>query len=126
MRISDWSSDVCSSDLLPRCAQGDGLSGHTHSWRDRTAPELALLQERHHDLDHSAERWRRGSRATLGEVHRYFEWILILGRSPGWPNPISNSMPRLRSSRPSHIGRAWCRDGVGQYVKDSGDAGVLQ
>src|SRR3546814_7758428 len=85
MRISDWSSDVCSSDL--------------------TAPELALLQERHHDLDHSAERGRRGSRATLREVHRYFELILIQGRSPGWPNPIRNSKPRLRSSRPSRAQR---------------------
>src|SRR3546814_20778879 len=96
MRISDWSSDVCSSDVLPRCAQGDGLSGHTHSWRDRTAPELALLQERHHDLDHSAERGRRGRRANLREVHRYFEMSLIQGRSPGWQTQIRTSKTRNR------------------------------
>src|SRR3546814_580857 len=80
---------------LSQRVEGDGVSRLTHPRRDRPAAELALLQERHHDLDHSAERRRRGVRPALREVHRYIELILIQGRSPGWPNQIRNSKPRL-------------------------------
>src|SRR3546814_11185804 len=48
MRISDWSSDVCSSDLLPR----DGARhrvGH-HGWR-YAAGARALVDRRHEPAD---------------------------------------------------------------------------
>src|SRR3546814_8752255 len=35
MRISDWSSDVCSSDLIPRPARGPGSEKHQRSERAR-------------------------------------------------------------------------------------------
>src|SRR3546814_13597784 len=40
MRISDWSSDVCSSDL--RQARRGGISMHAHHHHDASEPELAL------------------------------------------------------------------------------------
>src|SRR3546814_15838669 len=41
MRISDWSSDVCSSDLLSRAANGD-LDEDIPAEIARTLPELAV------------------------------------------------------------------------------------
>src|SRR3546814_7951753 len=38
MRISDWSSDVCSSDLSPEIRLGGQASGHVPSHEDVSAP----------------------------------------------------------------------------------------
>src|SRR3546814_10767679 len=35
MRISDWSSDVCSSDLMPNSSHGGGISRKISSASDR-------------------------------------------------------------------------------------------
>src|SRR3546814_9372403 len=40
MRISDWSSDVCSSDLLERKAIAEGLAGLPRSYGDIKVPQL--------------------------------------------------------------------------------------
>src|SRR3546814_9548192 len=63
MRISDWSSDVCSSDLLrqlrqlPRAAEADR--------RDGAGAETA---ER--GLSHRAELWRRACRGGADRAQR--------------------------------------------------------
>src|SRR3546814_2964757 len=44
MRISDWSSDVCSSDLLSRAANGD-LDEDIPAEIARTLPELAVAMD---------------------------------------------------------------------------------
>src|SRR3546814_17813981 len=57
MRISDWSSDVCSSDLL---ADEDNLTARTSA--------LELIVKRRHEFAHfrlDLGRWRRGSRLGL-------------------------------------------------------------
>src|SRR3546814_14144248 len=61
MRISDWSSDVCSSDLLPR-----PLSGKVQ--RERGLADTALLIEERDDHERRSSRVREPSeRSSLSE-----------------------------------------------------------
>src|SRR3546814_14329891 len=98
MRISDWSSDVCSSDLFVRalqagvsplplhCGRWDGTGGRA---RGRVAP-LAVTPYRPMKL--SAMEQAAGPRITTNRAGRM--------------NRISGTA----------IGRAPCRDRVCQYV----------
>src|SRR3546814_15037201 len=45
MRISDWSSDVCSSDLPSRRQHGFGVTGHLHLAPDSGTPAIAIDQK---------------------------------------------------------------------------------
>src|SRR3546814_3848266 len=42
MRISDWSSDVCSSDLIAYCATKAGLESLTLSFAAKYAPHIKV------------------------------------------------------------------------------------
>src|SRR3546814_12150638 len=47
MRISDWSSDVCSSDLRPPVAQRRWtMPAHESGWRTRSAYSMSTAAER--------------------------------------------------------------------------------
>src|SRR3546814_6800083 len=75
MRISDWSSDVCSSDLV--VAIGEALLGHRH----RAAGAFGDVLPRHLGVDAARDR-------ALGAMHR--EEAAYLGQDPV-------ERPRLRS-----------------------------
>src|SRR3546814_11356255 len=101
MRISDWSSDVCSSDLSRQCDRGHG---RTEPDRRRSAgrgiavPAARQLAGGHH----------RGARHSL----------LVLDDGDGDERV---SRPR-QSDEPwfaGQIGRASCRESVCQYVSIS-------
>src|SRR3546814_3126437 len=75
MRISDWSSDVCSSDLPPVC-EGRQVRGDCprtadieHVLRDRRIGGVEMLARLHHDdalvLQHQA---MRGEQITAGRL----------------------------------------------------------
>src|SRR3546814_11940163 len=84
MRISDWSSDVCSSDLCPRligvdceCRGGrrrasdaldDDGGGHAAAGahRDEAALEVAALEL----VEHGADEHRAGGADRVAEGHR--------------------------------------------------------
>src|SRR3546814_10301077 len=87
MRISDWSSDVCSSDLQPRHRLDDGVAGH-----DRDAP----LLRRALDAGEAGLRPEIDDRAHLdsgiGQIERHAVAVGI------------------------EIGRASCRERVWKYV----------
>src|SRR3546814_17593454 len=88
MRISDWSSDVCSSDLCPAVA---GLSLR----RDRLHPDDArgrLLAERKHK--------RRPRRRNPADRHR-----LRAGRALG-VNPMAPPTPSFQPAIPELSPRA--------------------
>src|SRR3546814_4117621 len=71
MRISDWSSDVCSSDLTPR-AEVSQLPGDAEILPNATAPETGLEQVT-----------RRSPRADLyAEVAAVWELIRRRGQQP--------------------------------------------
>src|SRR3546814_16597949 len=91
MRISDWSSDVCSSDLLAR-------------------PDVELR------VSHNGKPSRRykGDGLQPEQSHRA-PGVTLVGAVPG---------PLLLDELP--IGRASCRERVGQYVLISVGAGSLK
>src|SRR3546814_8840730 len=86
MRISDWSSDVCSSDLQA----GGGDAGG----RDRGAPGRAVRERR-----------GRTARAYGGALRGPGRALEARGRRAGRALRVSGE-----------IGRASCRDRVCQYV----------
>src|SRR3546814_7403987 len=74
MRISDWSSDVCSSDLFKR--DGDEIvGGGAHDM----PPDARRAGE-----DHMVEGELRESDADVGVAgeHRHFAFVEIVGNEP--------------------------------------------
>src|SRR3546814_17159380 len=105
MRISDWSSDVCSSDLL----LGADLSAPL---MDRHAIErrLALVQWFHDDSNLRGN--MRGALKALPDIGRALGRVAI-GR--GSPRDLGQLRAGLNEAR-LQIGRASCRERVCQYV----------
>src|SRR3546814_18977039 len=104
MRISDWSSDVCSSDLVEREAIKARLAEHLGVLETLRAEHEALLKT------HAACAADTERANTLGprSESTYLNIVgglltLLLGKSP-------SGMPH------SKIGRASCRERVCQYV----------
>src|SRR3546814_20454375 len=96
MRISDWSSDVCSSDLHSRVRSTDG----------ETATEESLVVEE--------ETVASTTKASDGKKGVRF------GDDVDSGNPSSaKKSSRARKGTPHQIGRASCRERVCQYVKIS-------
>src|SRR3546814_12890186 len=117
MRISDWSSDVCSSDLHPLHHRHAGKSGgdllHLTLWAidDAETPQAP-----------DAVRKRKPFSAMSA-----VQQSQILCRDPNFQRWLSETLPdwvqgeefvRLsRRARPGdEIGRASCRERVGRYV----------
>src|SRR3546814_17907741 len=98
MRISDWSSDVCSSDLL--------IAGEA-KWRNRltqSAVDTLMLGDYEDGEDEDGERVRNG-RGVWFEINR------------DMPVPHGlRQLQRLLELRAPEIGRASCWEGVCPYV----------
>src|SRR3546814_12977179 len=111
MRISDWSSDVCSSDLADLAAgrwEGAGLELRLTGWE---AP---------------GDLWLLLARGEIGAVTR---------KAGAFSAELVGAMAALKASvapspspdcRAVQIGRASCRDRVGLYVYISGVASSLK
>src|SRR3546814_16898899 len=105
MRISDWSSDVCSSDLLisisALCRPGSGI----------------IVVIRCSGIGSSGVRWpaqpwsRFLSSRSCGEAHPCTAGLGLHARAK---SDARGCVPRLALSL--EIGRASCRERVGQYV----------
>src|SRR3546814_11362410 len=100
MRISDWSSDVCSSDLPARGAdRGGGMTqrltlGRPDDWHVhlRDGPMLA---------------------AVAGYTARQFARAIVM---PNLSPPITTAAPAEAYRDRIPIGRESCRERGGQYV----------
>src|SRR3546814_18856222 len=99
MRISDWSSDVCSSDLSPLLLIGCGKMGG------------AMLAG-----------WLAGPEAD-GGVHVVEPNAGGMGELARHPRVTVHADA---ASPPGEIGRASCRERAWQYVEISGVAGSLK
>src|SRR3546814_14886700 len=105
MRISAWSSDVCSSDLALRLAAHDG---------EEAPPGIGILYRRTFKrLDKADQRRQRGAKfmACVGdEIDAH-----LFGRAQG--RAIDDAYRLLVvSDGVGKIGRASCRESVCQYV----------
>src|SRR3546814_16892343 len=128
MRISDWSSDVCSSDLFPPVPTGN------RKIRPEAPPPS--LQEGRFPSLRTARKGRKRRRflsscpvARLGRGNapdppaRAYEPDAPASRVQGLrPTAHASSRERdARSGRTPENGRASCRERVGQYCEISGD-----
>src|SRR3546814_11997149 len=122
MRISDWSSDVCSSDLL--AGSPFVLQRRRARRGTRRAIERYLDRSLWEDVLRIVDGWPQD---TSRERQRYerVRWILrflsetALRDAEAVP-PGERDFPQLRG-RWWHAGRALGRAGVGQYVLVLGD-----
>src|SRR3546814_10935406 len=98
MRISDWSSDVCSADLFERDLQPDGP-------RRRVEEKLAgLVQKERRCRIHIVEN------VPCEEVHRN---MVVERREPDIA--IDDRVAVIRERAEEEIGRASCRERVCKY-----------
>src|SRR3546814_4118603 len=107
MRISDWSSDVCSSDLLCAvCVQICDALNRCY----RTTIKLHIGAERFHCLGE----WSRHQHKA-GEILHPLPRRLDIGRKHFVMIRVGGNNATMRLGE-REIGRASCRDRVGQYV----------
>src|SRR3546814_7972066 len=98
MRISDWSSDVCSSDLARREWFPGGLGGRARSGR-KSRPQARTRHELVGNLGHpSPVAFRRAARTqllqhTLPRPDRHADWPAVAGAD-------QPDLPRLRDAQP--------------------------
>src|SRR3546814_19835911 len=115
MRISDWSSDVCSSDLHVSAdgAFADDATAHAPSAGDRIGPDGWLcFNRRSGQISHRPH--RIGSNGIAG---LYPERLI---------QQIGQAFPPSGQADAFDIGRASCRERVCQYVLISVDAVLLK
>src|SRR3546814_16411610 len=101
MRISDWSSDVCSSDLMGRLLRRQNvMSRYTRAWRH-------LLRQYERAVDRIDEEDRA---IFLGHRVEELSYRQLAERHGVSVVEVEEAMIR------SKIGRASCRERVCQYV----------
>src|SRR3546814_4125496 len=109
MRISDWSSDVCSSDLRELALRRlDGRVGLAGRHVEPLGIELEVMDQRLHGALHFGATRRRdlAVRRQHGSIRH------LLDALPDDPE----ALPHLLDPHQVEIGRASCRERVWQYV----------
>src|SRR3546814_4165606 len=99
MRISDWSSDVCSSDLADFLRRDDAVEARALDVQD-----LALQRQDRLNLAVAALFGRPACRVTLDKEKFAFGGVAFL------------TIGELAGQARDEIGRASCRERVCQYV----------
>src|SRR3546814_8840174 len=114
MRISDWSSDVCSSDLAANTLYGMNFDGKNYFFVADTAGVLVAHPTRQEQIGQNMLKQEdpvaRNNYQTFLDAEKsnpYLEgYSESLGRRPG--SKVNDAVKQ--------IGRASCRERVGQYV----------
>src|SRR3546814_8572126 len=109
MRISDWSSDVCSSDLVSRVTDGSMWRDDYFAFAERVRRCANMLR----DIG-----VRPGDRVTSLAWNTYHHMELFFA-VPGIGAVLHTANPRLSDDQIAYtieIGRASCRERVCQYV----------
>src|SRR3546814_13202652 len=137
MRISDWSSDVCSSDL-PRYEADDLIGSSVHRLREHGLRSVIvsadkdlsqLLGSHDEQWDYARnQRWGHGEvKARYGvHAHQMADFLGLAGDAtdniPGVPGIGSKTAAALLAhfaTLDAQIGRVLCSERVGPYVIDS-------
>src|SRR3546814_11548359 len=105
LRISDWSSDVCSSDLrlvevAAEAAHGDAL---------RFAPRARALDR------HARQALQRRRDVRIGKLADILRRDRV-DHAGGIALDVEIALQRAADAGDDEIGRASCRERVGQYV----------
>src|SRR3546814_13718081 len=115
MRISDWSSDVCSSDLgragHPDLADGAGLVTALLFGEELALHRLASAEGTVRSV--ICIEWREPAAFVGALIQREFGASHLAG---GVNRRISGFLRETRYRRGKQIGRASCRERVCQYV----------
>src|SRR3546814_11398089 len=119
MRISDWSSDVCSSDLWVGCAVG----GATHETADRalaavepfSGPRKATVLGRPEKLDALHAALLNGITSHVLDYDDTHLKTIIHTAGPVASALLAPAEIRPLSGRDLQIGSASCRERVCQY-----------
>src|SRR3546814_14796896 len=106
MRISDWSSDVCSSDLLDVGGIGDQPIAR-HQGRQTG-------KDRQHRV--KSDTGRNGGKIVLRNLVLYAQQDIAPPACRDLSRPGGKSPAPVLPFRPWQIGRASCRERVGPYV----------
>src|SRR3546814_8372208 len=110
MRISDWSSDVCSSDLNARAAwQADRLRDEAVIAPLMTDGDWHWLRYPYLAEGETPDKWQAARRFLAGHGYRIASVTMSFG-DYAWAAPYA------RCVAAQEIGRASCRERVCQYV----------
>src|SRR3546814_12397528 len=111
MRISDWSSDVCSSDLARLYADGCAAeflgAFHTQLFADHNALAVVVVDASAHEAQRGVTRHR--GRGVAGKD-------VDFSRLQGGEALLCGNRSGLEFGGLAKIGRASCRERVWQYV----------
>src|SRR3546814_19461865 len=105
MRISDWSSDVCSSDLLDRLAGGEGAAGRRIPLFAGIFP-FAFGESRRMDRPVIKALRRLSARAFVGEDRAGFGFARILERAIS----LERAVLAARQDEQRRAVAVWARD----------------
>src|SRR3546814_18094683 len=122
MRISDWSSDVCSSDLpFDEMAENGKLGGNLGAADDRGDRPLRIAEG-------SGKRFQLGLHVATGGGGQQSRDRLGrgMGAMGGREGVVDVDIAEPGERRREAIGRASCRERVWQYVSISWVAGSLK
>src|SRR3546814_14607940 len=106
MRISDWSSDVCSSDLLTHVEHNLAVEGA----ESLSAEHLAALVK----METSGELTATQAKAVLAEMVDTGEAPAAIAEAKGYEAMSSDALEAIVDEAKN--GRASWRERVGQYV----------
>src|SRR3546814_12467515 len=126
MRISDWSSDVCSSDLGATCLMADLRTTRRRQQRERLRNLLIERQRALRAADHqqpcgavmckALRRWRQFGKARAYRIaHRFAIAECVWERLQDAARDARETTVG-QACRCVQIGRASCRERVCQYV----------
>src|SRR3546814_11460769 len=131
MRISDWSSDVCSSDLAPDIILGSWCGKKFRPEKVAARPGWdaipAVRDGQLHEIK-SPIILQPGPAALTDGVREIDRIVQAWAQRPaevGVPSSAHANSPSCVGAH-SEIGRAQCREGVGKYGKILGGAGTLK
>src|SRR3546814_15471361 len=90
MRISDWSSDVCSSDLARSCRADVRQGGHADGGARRLQRDPACRAARGRRVGlHAPRLCRQGAEELAKDLRRRGMTVYLIGAGPGTPDLIT-------------------------------------
>src|SRR3546814_3907160 len=114
MRISDWSSDVCSSDLNPSLKKFLSLRAKAFRTDDYYASELAWMDLKDTPIEIAIGPYEVYTDRLFGQKAAFESFVTL--KDPEESAALAKYKAYLKDMEANQIGRASCRERVCQYV----------